>query len=98
MLAEIPWLLTALIVLFWWPLSARFHLKLYARASRSWRALRLGFKLRSGDVEWDALLETHSSLAQELATIGAGLILPGDPDWVNPEPGVDDWHVVQTRP
>jgi len=49
-------------------------------------------------VEWDALLETHSSLAQELATIGAGLILPGDPDWVNPEPGVDDWQVVQTRP
>ena len=98
MLAEIPWLLTALIVLFWWPLSARFHLKLYARASRSWRALRLGFKLRSGDVEWDALLETHSSLAQELATIGAGLILPGDPDWVNPEPGIDDWQVVQTRP
>jgi 1-acyl-sn-glycerol-3-phosphate acyltransferase len=98
LLAEIPWLLTTIIVLFWWPLSARIHLKLYARASRSWRALRLGFKLRSGDVKWDALLKTHATLAQELATIGAGLVLPGDPDWVDPEPGVDDWQVVQTRP
>ena len=87
----------AFIVLLWWPLSARLHLKLYARASRSWRALRLGFKLRSGDVDWESLLNTHASLAQELATIGAGLVLPGDPDWVDPEPGVDDWQVVRPR-
>jgi hypothetical protein len=70
---------------------------LYARASRSWRALRLGFKLRSGDINWNILLKTHASLAQKLATIGEGLILPGDPDWVDPEPGVDDWQVVQIR-
>lgn len=97
MLASIPWPLTAMIVLLWWPLSARIHLKLYARSSRSWRALRLGFKLRSGAVDWEQLLETHASLAMELATIGDGLVLPGDPDWVNPEPGVDDWQVVRTR-
>ncbi len=97
LLADIPWPLMSLIVLFWWPLSARLHLKLYARASRSWRALRLGFKLRSGDVDWESLLKTHASLAQELATVGAGLVLPGDPDWIDPEPGVDDWQAVQIR-
>ena len=89
--------MTALIVLLWWPLSARLHLKLYARASRSWRALRLGFKLRSGAIDWEGLLETHAYLAQELVMIGNGLVLPGDPDWVNPKPGVDDWEVVRTR-
>ena len=97
MLASVPWPLTALIVLIWWPLSARLHLKLYARASRSWRALRLGFKLRSGSVDWENLLETHATLAQELAMVGDGLVLPGDSDWVNPKPGVDDWEAVQIR-
>ena len=97
LLAAIPWPLTAIIVLLWWPLSARLHLKLYARASRSWRALRLGFKLRSGSVDWGMLLETHASLAGELVMIGDGLVLPGDPDWVNPKPGVDDWEVVRPR-
>ena len=97
LLAAIPWPLTAIIVLLWWPLSARLHLKLYARASRSWRALRLGFKLRSGSVDWSMLLETHASLAGELVMIGDGLVLPGDPDWVNPKPGVDDWEVVRPR-
>ena len=97
LLAAIPWPLTAIIVLLWWPLSARLHLKLYARASRSWRALRLGFKLRSGAVDWSILLETHATLARELVMIGDGLVLPGDPDWVNPKPGVDDWEVVRPR-
>ena len=86
-----------LLVLFWWPISARLHLRLYARATRSWRALRLGFRLRSGSVDWDDLLSTHAMLAKELAIIGEGLVLPGDPDWVDPKPGVDDWEVVKMR-
>ena len=97
LLAGVPWLLTSIIVLFWWPLSARLHLKLYARASRSWRALRLGFKLRSGDVDWETLIHKHAILAKELATIGDGLILPGDPDWADPAPGNDDWTMVKVR-
>jgi 1-acyl-sn-glycerol-3-phosphate acyltransferase len=96
-LAKIPWPLVSLLVLIWWPLSARLHLKLYERATRSWRSLRLGFKLRSGTIDWESLLQTHSSLATELATIGDGLILPGDPDWINPKPGEEDWQVVKTR-
>ena len=96
-LAKIPWPLVSLLVLIWWPLSARLHLKLYERATRSWRSLRLGFKLRSGTIDWDKLLQTHSSLATELATIGDGLVLPGDPDWINPKPGEEDWQVVKQR-
>ena len=41
---------------------------------------------------------THSALAEEMAKIGDGLVLPGDSDWVNPTPGVEDWHVVKPRP
>lgn len=96
-LSSIPWLLVSLLVLFWWPLSARLHIKLYARASRSWRTLKLWFQLRSGVIDWDELLKTHDSLAEEMATIGDGLVLPGDPDWTNPESGVDDWQVVKSR-
>lgn len=96
-LAQIPWPLVALLVLFWWPLSARLHLKLYVRASRSWRALRLGIKLRSGAIDWDGLLATHSTLARQMAKIGDGLVLPGDEDWLNPEPGVEDWQVTRHR-
>tara|TARA_B100001996_G_C18228723_1_gene426644 strand:+ start:137 stop:292 length:156 start_codon:yes stop_codon:yes gene_type:complete len=48
-------------------------------------------------VDWDNLLNTHTVLARELATIGDGLILPGDPDWLEPEPGVEDWEVVKIR-
>ena len=70
---------------------------LYARSSRSWRALRLWFKLRSGRIDWDELLESHGSLAGELANIGDGLVLPGDPDWENPAPGTEDWQVVKNR-
>ena len=97
LLAGIPWPLMAFIVLLWWPISARLHLRLYARASRSWRALRLGIKLRSGSVDWDTLLQTHAGLAGELATIGSGLVLPGDPDWVEPQSGMEDWEMVRVR-
>jgi 1-acyl-sn-glycerol-3-phosphate acyltransferase len=97
LLAGIPWPVMVIIVLFWWPLSARLHLKLYARASRSWRALRLGLRLRSGSIDWENLLKTHAGLAKELAAIGDGLVLPGDPDWVEPKPGIEDWQVVSTR-
>ncbi|MED6297444.1 MAG: hypothetical protein VX828_04010, partial [Candidatus Thermoplasmatota archaeon] len=97
LLAGIPWPLMVFIVLLWWPISARLHLRLYARASRSWRALRLGIKLRSGSVDWDTLLQTHAGLAGELATIGSGLVLPGDPDWVEPQSGMEDWEMVRVR-
>ncbi len=96
-LAKIPWPLVSFLVLCWWPLSARLHLKLYERATRSWRSVRLGFKLRSGSIDWDNLLQTHGSLAAQLATIGDGLVLPGDPDWLNPKPGEEDWQVVKQR-
>jgi hypothetical protein len=57
----------------------------------------LNVKLRSGEIDWQNLLEEHNSLAQELASIGDGLILPGDEDWNEPEVGKEDWQVVQAR-
>ena len=97
-LAAIPWPLVSILLLFWWPVSARLHLKLYQRLSKSWRNLRLWFKLRSGQIEWEALIQAHQSLAIEMASIGNGLILPGDPDWREPPTGKEDWEMVQFRP
>lgn len=97
-LAAIPWMLVSIILLFWWPVSARLHLKLYQRLSKSWKNLRLWFKLRSGQIEWESLIQAHRALAMEMASIGNGLILPGDPDWQEPPAGKDDWEMVQFRP
>lgn len=97
-LATIPWLLVSFVLLLWWPLSASLHLKLYERLCKSWRNLRLWFKLRSGQIEWETLISSHNTLAQEMASIGDGLILPGDPDWVDPPSGKDDWEMVKARP
>ena len=97
-LAAIPWMLVSVILLFWWPVSARLHLKLYQRLSKSWKNLRLWFKLRSGQIEWESLIQAHQALAMEMASIGNGLILPGDPDWQEPPAGKDDWEMVQFRP
>ncbi len=97
-LAAIPWMLVSVILLFWWPVSARLHLKLYQRLSKSWKNLRLWFKLRSGQIEWESLIHAHQALAMEMASIGNGLILPGDPDWQEPPAGKDDWEMVQFRP
>ena len=97
-LAAIPWMLVSIILLFWWPVSARLHLKLYQRLSKSWKNLRLWFKLRSGQIQWESLIQSHQALAMEMASIGDGLILPGDPDWQEPPAGKDDWEMVQFRP
>ena len=32
-----------------------------------------------------------------MASIGNGLVLPGDPDWNDPPAGKDDWEMVQFR-
>ena len=97
-LAAIPWPLVSAILLIWWPVSARLHLKLYQRLSKSWKNLRLWFKLRSGQIEWDSLIRSHRSIATEMASIGSGLVLPGDPDWIEPPIGKDDWEMVRFRP
>ena len=43
----------------------------------------------------ETLISSHNTLAQEMASIGDGLILPGDPDWVDPPSGKDDWEMVK---
>ena len=96
-LAFIPWPIVSLMLLVWWPISARLHLKLFERLCKSWRNLRLWSKLRSGQVEWQDLIGMHHQLAKEMASIGEGLILPGDPDWKEPPYGKEDWEVVHLR-
>ncbi|DAC14526.1 MAG TPA: hypothetical protein D7H86_02730 [Candidatus Poseidoniales archaeon] len=98
MLATIPWMLVSFVLLLWWPISARLHLKLYGRLCKSWRNLRLWFRLRSGQVQWETLISSHNILAQEMASIGDGLVLPGDSDWIDPPSGKDDWEMVKIRP
>ena len=97
MLATIPWMLVSFVLLLWWPISARLHLKLYGRLCKSWRNLRLWFRLRSGQVQWETLISSHNILAQEMASIGDGLVLPGDSDWIDPPSGKDDWEMVKLR-
>ena len=64
---------------------------------RDRRNLRLWFKLRSGQVEWQNLTGMHLQLAQGMASIGEGLILPGDDDWNDPPYGKEDWEMVRLR-
>ena len=39
----------------------------------------------------------HLQLAQGMASIGEGLILPGDDDWNDPPYGKEDWEMVRLR-
>ncbi|MAJ01363.1 MAG: hypothetical protein CMA10_03035 [Euryarchaeota archaeon] len=79
-----------LVFLLWWPLSARLHLKLYARLVRSSRDLKRWKIWKDQDTNWDELVQVQRELASRLVQIGAGLVLPGDPDWTDPPSGHDD--------
>ena len=69
--------------------------------------LRLWFKLRSGQIEWETLIQAHQSLAMEMASIGNGLVLPGGPindppagkmigKWSNSEhPNVEYFRILE---
>ena len=80
-----------------WPLTARAHMKLYARFVRSTRRLRQWRSWQDIDHQWEHLSATQGRLAERLVALGAGLVLPGDPDWEDPPPGKDDAAVVRPR-
>jgi len=50
------------------------------------------------DIDWDKICNDQKNLAKELTDIGDGLILPGDENWKNPEPGQDDFEMVSLKP
>jgi len=80
-----------------WPLTARAHMKLYARFVRSTRRLRQWRSWQDVEHQWGQLSATQGRLAERLVALGAGLVLPGDPDWEDPPLGKDDAAVVRQR-
>src|SRR6056300_1402353 len=80
-----------------WPFTARAHMKLYARFVRSSRRLRQWRDWQDADHQWERLSTTQHRLAERLVGLGAGMVLPGDPDWVDPLPGQDDASAVRLR-
>ena len=77
--------------------SAKLHLKLYARLVRGWRNLQRWEIWKDDANEWDALVQEQRRLANELVELGAGLVLPGDEDWLDPPSGQDDVSAVKRR-
>jgi hypothetical protein len=85
------------VFLFWWPLSAKLHLKLYARLLRGSHNLQRWKIWKDDTKDWDLLVEEQRLLSAELVNLGSGLVLPGDPDWEDPAPGQDDVASVRFR-
>ena len=69
-------------------------MKLYARL------VPVGEQCNDGkgrQYNWDVLVKRQRQLAGRLVGLGEGLILPGDPDWVDPPAGKDDVVSVKMR-
>ena len=96
-LTVLPPLGVAVVLMVFWPLSARAHMGLYARLVRATRSVRRWLVWRDESNDWDRLVTTQRGLAEALVALGAGLVLPGDPDWEDPPSGRDDADVVQRR-
>jgi len=48
-------------------------------------------------VDWEHLVTRQRRLAGRLVGVGEGLVLPGDPDWIDPPAGQDDVVSVRLR-
>lgn len=90
-------ILVFLILLIWWPISGKMHLKLYARLVQSWRMLKRWRMWRNDKHDWSSLQQRQDSIGEQLINLGDSLILPGDPDWVEPNTGSDDILSVKYR-
>ena len=96
-ITKLPALGVFVVFMFWWPVSAKLHLKLYARLLRGYRNLKRWEIWKDDTKEWTLLVEEQRLISAELVNLGAGLVLPGDPDWVDPAPGEDDAASVRFR-
>jgi hypothetical protein len=90
-------ILVFLILLIWWPISGKMHLKLYARLVQSWRMLKRWRIWRDDKHDWESLQQRQMSIGHQLISLGDSLVLPGDPDWVEPNTGSDDILSVKYR-
>ena len=86
-----------LLFMIWWPVSARLHLKLYARLVTSYQNLNRWEIWKDDSKDWALLVEEQRRLSAELVALGSGLVLPGDPDWKDPPAGHDDAASVRFR-
>jgi len=86
-----------IVFLLWWPMSARLHLKLYARLVVGAQNLRRWNRWKDESNDWAALVKEQRHLSAELVDLGTALVLPGDPDWEDPPPGQDDADSVRFR-
>ena len=98
LLTFLPSLLVFSLLFMWWPTSAKLHLRLYARLVISSRAMRRWKAWKDDEYNWDLLVTQQRQLAGRLVGLGEGLVLPGDPDWVDPPAGSDDVVSVKKRP
>jgi hypothetical protein len=97
LLTFLPSLLVFYLLFIWWPASAKLHLRLYARLVISSRAMRRWKAWKDDEYNWDLLVKQQRQLAGRLVGLGEGLVLPGDPDWVDPPAGSDDVVSVKKR-
>ena len=95
--AFLPAAAVFIVFTLWWPVSARLHLKLYARLVIGGQNLKRWKVWKDDSNDWKALVEEQRALSAELVDLGTGLMLPGDPDWVDPDPGHDDVSAVRFR-
>ena len=97
MLTQLPTAFVFIILFFWWPTSAKLHLKLYGRLVIKSRQLRRWKAWKDEQHNWDELVHRQRHLAGRLVGLGEGLILPGDEDWISPPAGKDDVGSVTKR-
>lgn len=96
-LANLPTYLVFCVFFIYWPLSAKAHMRLFAKVVVNYRALKRWQSWRDEEMNWDELVTRQRKLASRLVSIGEGLILPGDEDWVEPPAGQDDVVSVRLR-
>jgi len=97
LLTQLPAILVFILLFFWWPTSAKLHLRLYARLVIQSRQLRRWKVWKDDEYKWDELVHRQRLLAGRLVGLGEGLILPGDEDWIDPPAGKDDVGSVTKR-
>ena len=90
-------ILVFLILLVWWPISGKMHLKLYSKLVQSWRMLKRWQRWRDNKLDWQSLQGRQQNIGGQLISLGDSLVLPVDPDWVEPKTGTDDNLSVQYR-
>ena len=96
-ITQLPAAVLFVVFMCWWPLSAKLHLKLYARLLRSSRELKRWALWSDEETDWEILVATQRNLAARLVDGGANLVLPGDPEWEDPPAGQDDVTSVRLR-